>query len=61
MVKGVKALHDMSVLHRDLKCANVFICNNGSVKIGDMNVSKVSSGELAYTQTGTPYYASPEV
>jgi NIMA (never in mitosis gene a)-related kinase len=24
-------------------------------------VSKVTAGSLAYTQTGTPYYASPEV
>lgn len=29
------------------------------VKLGDMNVSKV--GDLCMTQTGTPYYASPEV
>mmetsp|Transcript_24296 Transcript_24296/g.11661 ORF Transcript_24296/g.11661 Transcript_24296/m.11661 type:complete len:94 (-) Transcript_24296:87-368(-) len=26
-----------------------------------MNVSKVTKKALAYTQTGTPYYASPEV
>ena len=34
---------------------------NGSVKLGDLNVSKVARMGLAYTQTGTPYYASPEV
>ena len=28
--------------------------------IGDLNVSKLANG-LAQTQTGTPYYASPEV
>ena len=26
-----------------------------------MNVSKVARSGLVYTQTGTPYYASPEV
>ena len=26
-----------------------------------MNVSKVAKKGLLYTQTGTPYYASPEV
>lgn len=61
MVKGIKTLHDMGILHRDLKTANVFVCANGNVKIGDMNVSKVTSGQLVHTQTGTPYYASPEV
>ncbi len=29
--------------------------------LGDMNVSKVAKKGLLYTQTGTPYYASPEV
>ena len=30
-------------------------------KIGDMNVSKINKNGLVDTQTGTPYYASPEV
>ena len=34
---------------------------DGSAKLGDMNVSKVAKRGLLYTQTGTPYYASPEV
>lgn len=34
---------------------------NGEVKLGDLNVSKVSKGKLLHTQTGTPYYACPEV
>jgi NIMA (never in mitosis gene a)-related kinase len=29
--------------------------------LGDMNVSKIAKNGLLYTQTGTPYYASPEV
>jgi len=45
-------------MHRDLKSANVFKSTDG-YKLGDLNVSKVVSGNLAYTQTGTPYYASP--
>jgi NIMA (never in mitosis gene a)-related kinase len=34
---------------------------NGIAKLGDLNVSKVAKKGLLYTQTGTPYYASPEV
>ena len=30
-------------------------------KLGDLNVSKIVKKGLSYTQTGTPYYASPEV
>mmetsp|Transcript_23878 Transcript_23878/g.42266 ORF Transcript_23878/g.42266 Transcript_23878/m.42266 type:complete len:341 (-) Transcript_23878:34-1056(-) len=61
LLSGLKQLHSMKILHRDIKCANVFVCKNGTVKIGDLNVSKVNKRGLAYTQTGTPYYTSPEV
>ena len=50
-------------MHRDIKCANVLIASNGACKLADFNVSKVvnSKDGLLQTQTGTPYYASPEV
>ncbi|CAI2363672.1 unnamed protein product [Moneuplotes crassus] len=34
---------------------------DGTVKLGDLNVSKVAKMDLVHIQTGTPYYASPEV
>ena len=58
ITRGLKALHELKILHRDLKSANVFMFSNGSVKLGDMNVSKMSRN-MCKTQTGTPYYASP--
>ena len=62
MTKGLRTLHNMKILHRDLKCANVFLSTDESAaKLGDLNVSKVAKRGLVYTQTGTPYYASPEV
>ena len=61
LVKGLKALHELNILHRDLKSANVFLMKDGGVKLGDLNVSKVFRKNMGYTQTGTPYYASPEV
>jgi len=62
VVRGLKALHDLRIMHRDLKSANVFLYKDGTAKLGDMNVSKVANKRgLNYTQTGTPYYASPEV
>jgi NIMA (never in mitosis gene a)-related kinase 1/4/5 len=51
----------MKIFHRDLKSANVFLNKDGTAKLGDLNVSKVAKKGLLYTQTGTPYYASPEV
>jgi NIMA (never in mitosis gene a)-related kinase 1/4/5 len=61
ITSGLKALHDNKIMHRDLKCANIFLLKNGTLKLGDLNVSKVVKMQMAYTQTGTPYYASPEV
>lgn len=54
-------MHDLKICHRDIKCANVFITKEGLVKLGDLNVSKVVKKGMLHTQTGTPYYASPEV
>lgn len=61
MTTGLKSLHDKKILHRDLKCANVFVTADKKYKLGDLNVSKVLKKDFACTQTGTPYYASPEV
>jgi NIMA (never in mitosis gene a)-related kinase 1/4/5 len=57
----LQTLHSVNILHRDLKSANVFLNRDGTAKLGDMNVSKIAKKGLLYTQTGTPYYASPEV
>jgi len=49
-VRGLKALHELNVMHRDLKTANVFLNKDYTVKLGDMNVSKVANGKgLNYT------------
>ena len=42
-----------------MKSANVFLFKDGKAKLGDMNVSKIAKRGMLYTQTGTPYYASP--
>ena len=61
ITKGLHDLHEYDILHRDLKSANVFLFRDGTAKLGDLNVSKITSRGLGCTQTGTPYYASPEV
>lgn len=59
---ALSELHDKNIVHRDLKTANIFMSEDcRMLKIGDMNVSKILKNTFAYTQTGTPYYASPEV
>lgn len=62
-LSGLKALHDLNIMHRDIKCANILISSNDQYKLADFNVSKVVNSQEGFvrTQTGTPYYASPEV
>jgi len=57
VVKGLKALHEFNIMHRDMKSANVFLFKDFTAKLGDLNVSKIAKKGLNYTQTGTPYYA----
>lgn len=66
LMQGLKTLHDNDIVHRDIKSANLFVMRGSDgqpdqIKLGDLNVSKVAKGVLLQTQTGTPYYASPEV
>lgn len=63
MTAGLSFLHDRGIVHRDLKPANVFR-DHGTVKIGDVGLSKYISESRRSAQTqsvGTVYYMAPEV
>ena len=62
LLKGLKVLHGLSIIHRDIKSANCFLTEDlECIKLGDMNVSKITRTQLAKTQIGTPLYLSPQV
>ncbi len=52
-------LYNMNILHRAMKCVNIFI-SNILYQLGVFNVSKILKKGLAYTQAA-PYYVSTEV
>jgi NIMA (never in mitosis gene a)-related kinase 1/4/5 len=60
---GLKYLHANNIIHRDLKCGNVFLDNGDHVFIGDFGSCKILTydHQLTSTSVGTPYYMSPEV
>ena len=49
IVRGLQALHDLKIVHRDIKCANLFLTKDGVMKLGDLNVSKVAKRGLLHT------------
>ena len=49
MVLGLQCLHDLKIVHRDIKCANLFLTKGGVLKLGDLNVSKVAKTAMLKT------------
>ncbi|XP_004645122.1 serine/threonine-protein kinase Nek3 isoform X2 [Octodon degus] len=60
---GVNHIHKKRVLHRDIKSKNVFLTQNGQVKLGDFGSARLLSNPMAFacTYVGTPYYVPPEI
>mmetsp|Transcript_12257 Transcript_12257/g.12060 ORF Transcript_12257/g.12060 Transcript_12257/m.12060 type:complete len:110 (-) Transcript_12257:80-409(-) len=56
-------LHAKNIIHRDVKCLNIFLTEDKRIKIGDLGVSKIVSSSAAMhgTRVGTPLYLSPEL
>ncbi|XP_069689683.1 serine/threonine-protein kinase Nek8-like isoform X2 [Periplaneta americana] len=62
IVAAMQYMHDHSILHRDLKTANVFLNKDNTIKVGDFGISKMMTTRAqAQTVLGTPYYISPEM
>ena len=59
---SLQYIHQLGILHRDIKTSNIYLTGNNTVKLGDFGISRVLQGsEAAMTVVGTPYYMSPEV
>ncbi|XP_011026421.1 PREDICTED: probable serine/threonine-protein kinase WNK9 isoform X1 [Populus euphratica] len=64
ILKGLLYLHshDPPVIHRDLKCDNIFVNGNqGEVKIGDLGLAAILKKSYAAHCVGTPEFMAPEV
>lgn len=59
---GLAEAHAQRVIHRDLKPENVVIARDGTVKLMDFGIARLTGGSTTTSQTliGTPTYMAPE-
>ncbi|KAJ4835407.1 hypothetical protein Tsubulata_014439 [Turnera subulata] len=61
ILHGLKYLHDRNVVHRDIKCANILVDANGSVKLADFGLAKATKLNDVKSCKGTAFWMAPEV
>lgn len=60
---GLRHIHARGIVHRDIKSMNLFLTDEGVIKLGDFGVSRQMSEKTMCLHSfyGTPLYFSPEI
>ena len=69
ILKGLKYLHSQEpypVIHRDIKCSNLLVNQDGTLKLSDFGASKrlIEGNDItavSHSLKGSPYWMAPEV
>ena len=60
---AMKSVHYIGVIHRDIKCTNVYVTEEGEIQLGDFGIVGVLDDGVSKRQTmiGTPHYMPREM
>ncbi|MBD8891301.1 serine/threonine-protein kinase [Roseibium litorale] len=61
ILAGLACIHGVGIVHRDMKPANVMLAEDGTVKLTDFGIARLTSMEATGAgMIGTPAYMAPE-
>jgi len=63
LLSAANYFHNINVLHRDIKLANIMMTKQDDIKLVDFGLARILDTQsfVAKTACGTPYYISPEL
>lgn len=62
IAKALEHAHSRGIIHRDIKPHNIMLLKDGSVKVADFGIARISSAQNTLTREalGSVHYISPE-
>jgi serine/threonine protein kinase len=64
LIVALKGMHDIGIIHRDVKCANVYVTEDGEIQLGDFGIVGVLDDGISSkrkTIVGTPHWMPKEI
>lgn len=61
VLRGLKAAHELAIVHRDIKASNILVNKDGVAFITDFGLAVTSAHSVGRDMAGTPQYMAPEL